>query len=750
MVNDKLLGSQLGSYILVNLLGHGAFGSVYLGKHFLLEHKPPVAVKVLNTTLNTQVEIDRFFQEAVILDKLTHPNILPVVDANLYESYPFFVAEYAPGGSLRDRLDKFNGALMDLIDAMHLLNQVGLGLQHAHDLDIVHRDLKPANILFNAENDAVLADFGIAIQVQSTRRVDEIGTPPYMSPEQFKGKVSKKSDQYALACIAYELLTGQQLFTADDPYTIGYKHIYEPPVEPRTLNPDIPPAIEVVILKALSKARDDRYESVADFIQALRTAAGLPISVSTPLAPIISAPIPQIRPDEAPNDDLWDVDFEVPARAIPRIKRASQTSDPHRTRQEIISADYRTQHTPPTHTNATHTNATHTNATHTNATHTNATHTNATHTNATHTNATHTNATHTTGGSATHTTGGSVGHALLVWSVTTGLDHTYYSEPAALNGVVYAGTYSTVVDNPNKEANQLRALDAATGQQIWAVNTDYGIYDAPVIVNGIVYACSGNINLPGKIYALDAVTGQVRWSFPTAEYVKVKPTIANNMVYAYPEHAVYALDADTGRECWSVTIKAGVSNRPVIASGTMYLSTDRGYCYELDALTGQKLDTFTDMGEVYSAETTVDGIDCICAFENELYSIDMKAQQIRWSIQLDKHVSGDLVLKNGVAYIGSHGGFVGDSANTKLHAIDASTGKILWVAHLKHEIESAPVVADNMVCVSTFGRELYGIDLQNGHILFVAKVGKGRINRPSIENSRIFVSTSEMHALQIK
>jgi eukaryotic-like serine/threonine-protein kinase len=696
MVNDKLLGSQLGSYILVDVLGHGAFGSVYLGKHFLLEHKPPVAVKVLNTTLNTQEEIDRFFQEAVILDKLTHPNILPVVDANLYESYPFFVAEYAPGGSLRDRLDKFSSNTMNLTDTMHLLNQVGLALQHAHDLDIVHRDLKPANILFNAEGDALLADFGIAIQLQKTRRVDEIGTPPYMSPEQFKGKVSKKSDQYALACIAYELLTGQQLFTADDPYTIGYKHIYEPPVEPRELNPDIPEAIEVVILKALSKERDDRYESVADFIQALRAGAGLPISTSTPLPPSRSTAMPEIQPAEAPDTDLWDVDPEVPARAIPRMKRASQASDPHQT-----------QLTPPTPT-------------------------------------------HSTGGNVAHSTGGNTVHTLLVWSVATGFDHTYYSEPTVLNGVVYAGTYTTIVDNPNKEANQLRALDATTGQQIWAVNTEYGIYDAPVVANNVVYVCTGNINRPGKIYAVEATTGQVRWSFPTEEYIKVRPTITNDIVYAYPEHGIYALDADSGRECWSVTIKAGMSNRPVIASGTMYLTTDRGYCYELDALTGQKLDTFTDMGDVHAAETTVDGVNCICSFENELYSIDMSAQQIRWSIQLDKHVSGDLVLKNGIAYIGSHGGFVGDSANTKLHAIDASTGKILWVAHLKHEIESAPVVADNIICVSTFGRELYGLDLKNGHILFVAKVGKGRINRPSIENNLVAVSTGEMHALQLK
>ena len=272
-MKDELLGKQLASYQLVQLLGQGAFGSVYLGKHFLLTQKPPVAIKILNTALNSQEEVDRFFQEAVLLDTLSHPHILPIIDANLYEGYPYFIAEYAQGGSLQDRLEQLNGEPMPLDEALHVLQQTGDGLQHAHDLDVVHRDLKPANILFDAYGEAMLADFGIALQVQRTRRVDEIGTPAYMSPEQFKGKISKKSDQYALACIAYELVTGQQLFIADDPYTIGYKHIYEAPAEPHTLNPGVPPQIEEVILKALAKEHNDRYDSVADFIQALLDAA---------------------------------------------------------------------------------------------------------------------------------------------------------------------------------------------------------------------------------------------------------------------------------------------------------------------------------------------------------------------------------------------------------------------------------------------------------------------------------------------
>ncbi|GER85957.1 hypothetical protein KDW_01190 [Dictyobacter vulcani] len=530
-----------------------------------------------------------------------------------------------------------------------------------------------------------------------------------MSPEQFKGKISKKSDQYALGCVAYELLTGQQLFTADDPYTIGYKHIYEQPVLPRDLNPNIPPAIEIVILKALAKERDDRFENVADFVIALREAVGLPMTQSTPLPPLrnpstATPPVKKVDGVLDPNSAQRDGSQEHWTHQVPDHHRTLSNTGGASTPQPFVR--------PPAQTPIA--------------------------------NRARARASSNNGSSNSSRT-------VLAWSVTTGLDHTYYSEPAVLNSVVYAGTYTTTIDNPLKEANQLRALDALTGQQLWAVTTKYGIYDAPVIASGVVYVCAGNINQPGEVYAVDAAAGTVLWSFPTDEFIKVRPTIANDIVYAYPDHAVHALDAQTGNEIWGVTIKAGLAHRPAIASGRMYLITERGYCYALDALTGEKLETFTDLGEVHAAETTVAGINCICSADGELYAIDMQTQQRIWSTRLDKQISGDLILKNGVAYVGSHGGFVGDSANTKLHAIDTTNGQILWVAHLRHEIESAPVVTDNnIVYVSTFGRELYAIDAQNGRILFTSKLGKGRINRPAAEQGMIFVSTGEMHALEIK
>ncbi len=689
MVKDELLGRQLGSYRLVKILGHGAFGSVYLGKHFLLEHKPPVAIKILNTTLNTQEEVDRFFQEAVLLDELTHPNILPITDANLYEGFPFFVTEYAPGGSLRDLLDQLGEVPMPLEDVVHLLSQVGVGLQHAHDLDVVHRDIKPANILFNAHGDALLADFGIALQIENTRRVDEIGTPPYMAPEQFKGQVSKKSDQYALGCIAYELLTGQPLFEAEDPYAMGYKHIYEQPIDPSDLNPDLPPMIADVILKALAKNRDDRYSSVADFVQALQDAAGIVIAPRT-VEPVENYQIQEQNPH--PSIDTYPLGSNIdPHNVVPHIRRATRLSDMHHPQLDLPSASSPSQ---PSEVIGT-------------------------------------------------------GSPLIsAWAVTPGIDHTYYSEPAAVNGVVYAGTYTT----SDKDAglyHQMHALDAITGSLIWTFDADYSIYDAPLVVVNDLYFSSGDINKHGKVYALDALTGQMRWSFDTQEYLKSTPTFVDGVVYAHSQHGVTALDAETGQKLWNVSLKAPLANRPMITNGVVYLGTELGNCYAIDAGTGKKLVTFTDVGEVQAAVTTQDGVICICFYDGELYALDMTTGELRWSVQIDKHVSGGLAVSNGIAYVGSHGGFIGDSAHTKLSAIDISTGRLLWVVHVRHEIELPPVIADGFAYVSTFGRELYAIDIHQGKLHFTTGVGRGRINRPSVENGMIFVSTGEMHALYL-
>src|SRR5947208_450598 len=240
---NSFIGKSLGNYRITDEIGSGSFGNVFQGQHTILTERT-VAIKQLHSHLGSPEERDRFL-----------------------------VAEYASGGSLRDHLSKYAPSLLPIKEALTLLSQVGQGLYYAHQRNVIHRDLKPANILFNAQGEALLADFGIAttLSTSSITHAAIMGTPPYMAPEQFQGSVSKESDQYALGCIAYELFTGKTPFSATDFFALGFEHLTKQPVAPTQLNPHLPVHIEQAILKALAKHRGDRHADVKAFIMALQT-----------------------------------------------------------------------------------------------------------------------------------------------------------------------------------------------------------------------------------------------------------------------------------------------------------------------------------------------------------------------------------------------------------------------------------------------------------------------------------------------
>ncbi|MDQ6661326.1 MAG: serine/threonine protein kinase, partial [Chloroflexota bacterium] len=268
---NSYINKQIGNYRVISEVASGAFGRVYLAQHVLLT-KRIVAIKLLHSThLGSPGERESFLQEAQFLEQLKHPYILPIIDVSIEEGFPYLVAEYAANGSLRNKIKSCAPHLLPLREILTILTQIGQALHYAHQQHIIHRDLKPENILFNAKNEVLLADFGLATSVStaSMKHVDNAGTPRYMAPEQFQGNISKESDQYALACIAYELFTGHQPFTDPDFFTLAFKHLTENPTPPTQLNPYLPVATEQVILKAMAKQRADRYRDIADFITAL-------------------------------------------------------------------------------------------------------------------------------------------------------------------------------------------------------------------------------------------------------------------------------------------------------------------------------------------------------------------------------------------------------------------------------------------------------------------------------------------------
>jgi serine/threonine protein kinase len=275
---NSYIGKQIGGdYRIIAELNSGSFGSVYRARHMIFEDDPIVAIKLLHSNLHSSQEREQFIQEARLLRKLRHPYILPVIGAGFQDSTPYLITEYASSGSLRDRLNKQHGQPLSIEEALTILTQIGEALHHAHQQNIVHRDLKPENILFNAQGEALLADFGIAaiLTTAKTRQIDVGGTPSYMAPEQFEGTLSMKSDQYALGCIAYELLTGQKPFVLPNPTleAMWFQHSKVYPVAPTQLNPLIPTHVEQAIFKAIIKQRTDRHADIAAFITALQKTA---------------------------------------------------------------------------------------------------------------------------------------------------------------------------------------------------------------------------------------------------------------------------------------------------------------------------------------------------------------------------------------------------------------------------------------------------------------------------------------------
>lgn len=294
---DNLVGQSLGQYELRELLGMGGMGAVYLG--FQKNLKREVAVKVLPYALSLQsISIERFNREAEIAASLEHPNIVPIYDYGTQNNISYVVMRLLNGGSLSQRIEPTEGGEQpkpSLSDIVKLIKQVGAALDYAHMRGVVHRDIKPGNIMFDNQGVAYVVDFGIAKLLGSTSNLTGtgmmVGTPSFMAPELWRGdEATPSSDQYAVAAVTYNLLTGRMPFEASTPFALMHKHIHETPISPQTLRGDIPAGATLALERALAKEADLRYPNVTafaeDFESAIRVARSKPTDIFVrPLPP---------------------------------------------------------------------------------------------------------------------------------------------------------------------------------------------------------------------------------------------------------------------------------------------------------------------------------------------------------------------------------------------------------------------------------------------------------------------------------
>lgn len=266
------VGQQVGNYKIVSEIAQGTYANVYKATHSVLTSRIVVLKILLKAFAGSENDANNsLYQEARILERLQHPHILALIDFGTYESYPYIVKEYAANGSLRERLRKLRGQALPYNEAITILRQIGEALQFAHQEHVIHCDLKPENVLFNAQQNALVADFDIAriTKTVHTSVTSLGGTPTYMAPEQFRGKAYSESDQYSLACMAYEMLTGQRPFQGQDTDELRHAHMHEDPIPPTQVNPRLPQHIDQALLRALEKDVKTRFPTISAFIEAL-------------------------------------------------------------------------------------------------------------------------------------------------------------------------------------------------------------------------------------------------------------------------------------------------------------------------------------------------------------------------------------------------------------------------------------------------------------------------------------------------
>ncbi|QOY88807.1 serine/threonine-protein kinase [Paludibaculum fermentans] len=289
---DYAIGSRIGDYEIISVLGAGGMGKVYKVRNLLTERTEALKVLLMNAG-EERDQADRFLREIKVQARLTHRNIAGLHTALRVDNQVLMVMEYVEGTTL-ERLLKLGPAPPR--KAAELMSQVLSALAYAHGEGVVHRDLKPANIMVTTEGVIKLLDFGIAKLKQDqslTKTGFTVGSLPYMSPEQIEGAtdLDHRADIYALGISLYEIVTGRRPFLGDSDYSLMVAHLKQTPVPPIEIDPNVPQALNDIILTAIEKDRERRFQSAAAMLRAMETLLGGPAAGATVTRPAVAASV---------------------------------------------------------------------------------------------------------------------------------------------------------------------------------------------------------------------------------------------------------------------------------------------------------------------------------------------------------------------------------------------------------------------------------------------------------------------------
>jgi eukaryotic-like serine/threonine-protein kinase len=333
MSAPRLLG---GRYEVGALLGRGGMAEVHRGHDTRLDRD--VAIKLLRSDLARDANfLTRFRREAQAAGGLSHPAVVAIYDSGeestteaggAHVPLPYIVMEYVDGETLRAKLNRER--VLDPAEAAVIVEGILSALAYSHRMGIVHRDIKPANVMIAASGSVKVMDFGIARAIADTSATMTqtsavVGTAQYLSPEQAQGQpVDARSDLYSTGCLLFELLTGRPPFLGESAVSVAYQHVGEPPQPPSSFNPDVPTAYDTVVLHALVKDRDERYQTATEFRNDLEAAReGRAVSS----AATMTAALAGIVPGGGAGAGAVPVDDEATRRLAPRVRATALPLD---------------------------------------------------------------------------------------------------------------------------------------------------------------------------------------------------------------------------------------------------------------------------------------------------------------------------------------------------------------------------------------------------------------------------------------
>lgn len=262
------LGTRVGSYEIVGVLGDGGMGQVYRVRHLISDRVEAMKVLLSASSANREM-LDRFTREIRVLAGLSHPNIASLYTAFHHDDQLVMIMEYVAGIDLRGKLA--GGICLD--EAVEYARQILLALEYAHSRDVIHRDIKPSNVMVTPEGRIKLLDFGLALAVPDARLTMTgalLGSMHYVAPEQISGEAcDARSDLYGLGVTLYEMITGRLPFQGQSYPQVIVAHLQHHVISPNALNPEIPAELSAAVMKALEKDRQRRWQTAREFLTAL-------------------------------------------------------------------------------------------------------------------------------------------------------------------------------------------------------------------------------------------------------------------------------------------------------------------------------------------------------------------------------------------------------------------------------------------------------------------------------------------------